>query len=217
ERRSAEAAAGPDSIGAAGSSQLATAAGATRPGAPSSSAATAATSGSASSTCSTLSSSSSSSLLPGVGEQHSHAGQHLQLCPAEAVYSCPEPRGSRLRHSVLWLLRVQPVLPPRGSRLRHSVLWLLRVQPVLPPLSSLLTQALQQGHRAPLHQGQQRGVSQFSFLPSSASTLPQLQQPVVSIRSRLPSSPTSSSSAHLHVSGQLHVLSIFLHPSISSL
>lgn len=149
ERFPAKAAAGPDSIGAARNSQLA--AGAAEPGNPTS------TSGSASgsaSTSSTISTSPPSSLLPGVGEQRSHAGQHLQLRPAQAVHCCSEPRWNGLRHPVLWFLRVEPVLPA---------------------VTSHLAQAVQQGHYAPLHQGQQRGVPELSFFPTSTSTLPQLQ------------------------------------------
>lgn len=149
ERVPAEAAAGPDSIGAAGSSLLAAAAaaggrGAAEPGSPAS------TSGSAT-TCSSVPASAPSSLLSGAGEQRSHAGQHLQLRPAQAVHRRSEPRRLGLRHPVVRLLGVQPVLPS------------------VPPHHP---QALRQGQHARVPQGRERGVPRLSVLPASASSFP---------------------------------------------
>lgn len=137
----AETAAGPGSTGTAGRRRL--------PGSPTSTSAT--TRGSAP-TCSAVSAPASSPVLPGVREQHHHAGQHLQLRQAQAVHRRSESRRGRLRHPVVRLIGVQPVLPP---------------------VSPHPSQALQQGHYAHLQQGRECGVSELSVLPTSSSALPQ--------------------------------------------
>lgn len=141
ERVPAETAAGPGSTGTAGGRRL--------PGSPTSTSATAR--GSAS-TCSAVSAPAASPVLPGVREQRRHAGQHLQLRQAQAVHRRPESRRGRLRHPVVGLIGVQPVLPP---------------------VSSHPSQALQQGHHACLQQSRERGDSGLAVLPASASSLSQ--------------------------------------------
>lgn len=148
QRVPAEAAAGPDSTGAAGggSSLLAGAAsaagGISEPGSPAS------TTGSAA-TCSGIAPTTTAPLLPGAGEQHRrNAGQHLQLRPAQAVHRRPEP----------WRLG-----------LRHPIVGLLRLQPLLAAVSARLPQALWQGQRAAVPQGRQPGLARLAVLPAAAA------------------------------------------------
>lgn len=156
QRVPAEAAAGPDSTGTAGggSSLLAragtaaAAGGKAEPGSPASNTGSAAT-------CSGIPPAATAPLLPGAGEQHRHhAGQHLQLRPAQAVHRRPEPRRLGLRHPIVGLLRLQPLLPAVPSR---------------------LPQALRQGQRAAVPPGRQPGLARLAVLPAPATAFLRLR------------------------------------------
>lgn len=120
-----QAAARPDPPRATGSSHLAAAA---KPGSPTSTTTTSTSSRSPFPRAS-LATAPPAAVLPGAGDRRHHAGQHLQLCTAQAVHRCPN-----IGHVPL-----------------RPLLWVIRVQRVLPPLSQHPTQALQQSHPASVY------------------------------------------------------------------